>query len=87
MHRVASHFARSYLREFMLHGDELRAELLLVQVVETGDLFETDRRVQLEVRSDLREQDLLPHLLHEDLCLTKGRSSREFNRKKKKEGP
>ena len=54
----------------MFHGHELRAELLLVQVVESRNLVQPNRRVQLEVRTDLGEEDLLLHLFHKKLRLS-----------------
>ena len=71
----------------MLHGHELRAELLLVQVVESGDLVQSNRRVQLKVRTDLGEQDLLLHLFHKKLCLAgfTGASKRTLRRQKEQQ--
>lgn len=58
-----------HLRQLVLHRHELCAELLLVEIIESRDFLQPDRCVQLEVRSDLREEDLLLHLLHEELRL------------------
>ena len=73
----------SYLGELVLHGHELRAELFLVQVVESRDLVQPNRRVQLEVRTDLGEEDLLLHLFHKKLRLLQGRRGREVTRAKR----
>lgn len=63
------------LCELVLHRHELRAELLLVKIVESGDLLQADGGVELQVGSDLREQDLLLHLLHKELRLFHERTS------------
>ena len=69
MHESTRARACTHLCELVLHGHQLRAELLLVEVVESGDLLQADGGVELEVRSNLWEQDLLLHLLHEQLGL------------------